>query len=73
MTVCHLSRDQLTGELGLAGNLSKKLCEVGEVLGKELGPEDNVFAGVCRRDLTAEQLSLTGDTQSRPLEGGLCE
>jgi hypothetical protein len=26
---------------------------------------------VCRRDLTAQQLSLPGDPQSRPLEGGL--
>lgn len=64
-------RDQLTSELSLASDLSEKLCEVGKILGKELGAEDNVFAGVCRGDLTTEKLSLTGDPQSRALEGSL--
>lgn len=36
----------LTGELGLASNLSQKLCEVWEVTREELGAEDDIFARV---------------------------
>lgn len=64
-------RKQLTSELGLASNLSQQLCEVGEVVGEELGAEDEVFARVSSGDLTAQQLDLTGDAQSRALECGL--
>jgi hypothetical protein len=37
---------QLTSKLGLAGNLGQQLCEVWEVVGQELGTEDDVFARV---------------------------
>jgi len=38
--------DSLTGELGLASNLSQQLCEVWEVTREELGAEDDIFARV---------------------------
>lgn len=64
-------RKQLTTELSLAGNFGQQLCEVWEVIGEELGTEDDVFARVCRRDLAAQQLNLPSDAQSRTLECSL--
>lgn len=64
-------RIRLTSKLSLASNLSQQLCEVGEVIGEELGAEDEVFARVSSGDLTTQQLDLTGDAQSRALECGL--
>lgn len=54
-----------TGVAGLRDDLGEKLGEVGDILAKEGGFENEGLAGVIRVQLTTEELGL-----SRDAEGG---
>lgn len=61
----------LTWELRLRGNLCEQLCKVREIIRKEFGLENDVFARVLRGKLTAQQFYLPSDPQRRPFKRGL--
>lgn len=56
-----------TGEAGLRDDLGEKLGEVGKVLAKEAGFENEGLAGVVRVQLATEEFSLSRDAEGRSL------
>lgn len=61
----------LTRVFCLRRNLCKQFGKVWEIFRQKLGLKDNVFAGVFGSDLATQEFGLTGDTQSRALQGRL--
>ena len=57
--------------LGLLGDLSEQLDEVGQVVAEELGSNDQVLAGVVCLESRAQKLRLALYPQSRPPLGVL--
>lgn len=61
----------LTGVLGLGDNLGKELSEVGEILLKEAGADNEGLTGVAGGQLATEELGFAVDAQGRSFLGVL--